>query len=78
MSRRLCGVSANSAFPMNAMMSGIALADNQFGHILNRYFDIAIARKDRPALRRYYDALTMRAAFREHVMISYEELRVRD
>jgi glutathione S-transferase len=29
-----------------------------------------------PALRRYYEALTTRSAFREHVMMSYEELRV--
>ena len=27
-------------------------------------------------LRRYYDALTTQPAFREHVMVSYEELRV--
>ncbi len=55
---------------------GFTLADVQFGRVLFRYFDIAITRQDRPALRRYYDALTARPAFREHVMISYEELRV--
>lgn len=54
------------------------LADIQFGHVLFRYYDIAITRPDRPALRRYYDALTTRPAFREHVMTSYEELRVLD
>ena len=54
------------------------MADIQFGHVLFRYFDISITRQDRPALRRYYDALTMRPAFREHVMTSYEELRVLD
>ena len=53
------------------------LADIQFGHCLFRYFDIEIARVHRPHLRRYYDALTDRTAFREHVMISYEELRER-
>ena len=52
------------------------LADIQFGHVLFRYFDIPIGRQERPALRRYYDALTARPAFREHVMMSYEELRV--
>lgn len=52
------------------------LADIQFGHLLFRYFDIPIARPDRPALRRYYDGLTTRPAYREHVMVSYEELRV--
>ncbi len=54
------------------------LADIQLGHVLFRYFDIAVTRQDRPALRRYYDALTMRLAFREHVMTSYQELRVLD
>ena len=54
------------------------LADIQFGHVLFRYYDIAITRPDRPALRRYYDALTTRPAFREYVMTSYEELRVLD
>ena len=52
------------------------LADIQFGHVLYRYFDIPIDRPESPALRRYYDALTDRPAFREHVMVSYEELRV--
>lgn len=54
------------------------LADIQFGHVLFRYFDIAITRPGRPALHRYYDALTTRPAFREHVMTPYEELRVLD
>lgn len=56
--------------------SDFTLADIQFGHLLYRYYDIAIDRPDHPALRRYYDRLTERAAFREHVMVSYEELRV--
>lgn len=55
---------------------GFTLADIQFGHVLYRYFDIEIARPDLPALRRYYEGLTRRPAFREHVMVSYEELRV--
>jgi glutathione S-transferase len=54
------------------------LADIQFGHVLYRYFDIPIVRPDRPNLRRYYDALTTRPAYREHVMVSYEELQVAD
>jgi glutathione S-transferase len=52
------------------------LADIQFGHVLYRYFDIAIERPGHPALRRYYDRLTERPAFQEHVMVSYEELKV--
>lgn len=64
----------------NAFLAGedFSLADIQFGHILYRYFDIAISRPDRPALAQYYAGLSARAAFREHVMVSYEELRVRD
>lgn len=54
------------------------LADIQLGSVLYRCFDIPVTRRDRPVLRRYYDALTERPAFREHVMISYEELRVTD
>jgi glutathione S-transferase len=46
--------------------------------VLFRYFDIPIARRDRPVLRRYYDSLATRPAFREHVMVSYDELRVLD
>ncbi len=53
-----------------------SLADIQFGHVLYRYFDIPIERPSHPNLRRYYDALTARPAFQEHVMVSYEELRV--
>jgi glutathione S-transferase len=56
--------------------NAFTLADVQFGHVLFRYFDIAIQRPDHRALRRYYDRLTERPAFREHVMVSYEELRV--
>ncbi|MGB3146152.1 MAG: glutathione S-transferase family protein [Paracoccaceae bacterium] len=52
------------------------LADIQFGHLLYRYFDIDIDRADMPALRAYYDRLTHRPAYREHVMVSYEALRV--
>lgn len=53
----------------------LTLADIQFGHILFRYFDIAIPREDRPALRRYFDGLLKRPAFCEHVVVSYEELK---
>ncbi|MET3613353.1 glutathione S-transferase [Rhizobium aquaticum] len=52
------------------------LADIQFGHVLYRYFDIDIERAERPALRRYYETLEGRQPYREHVMVSYEELRV--
>lgn len=54
------------------------LADIQLGHSLYRYFDIDISRKSYPNLRRYFDDLTKRAAFKETVMVSYDELRVFD
>jgi len=53
----------------------MTLADIQFGHILFRYFDLPFARPNHPAVRGYYDRLTARPAYREHVMVSYEELR---
>jgi len=56
----------------------LTLADIQFGHCLFRYFDIDIERSDHPHLLRYYEALAARPAFREHVMVSYEELRETD
>lgn len=54
----------------------LTLADIQFGHVLYRYFDIDIPRPSLPRLERYYGNLTERPAFQEHVMVSYEELRV--
>lgn len=52
------------------------LADIQLGHVLYRYYDIDIVRPEFPALRRYHDRLMQRPAYRAHVAISYEELRV--
>jgi glutathione S-transferase len=71
---------AEAQLSRGAFLAGddFTLADIQLGHVLFRYFDIAITRPERPALRRYYDALATRPAFREHVMLSYEELRVLD
>lgn len=52
------------------------LADIQFGHLLYRYFTIAIDRPVFPAIAQYYQRLTQHPAFAEHVMVSYDELRV--
>lgn len=54
----------------------LTLSDIQFGHVLYRYFDIAIERRDLAALRSYYDRLCLRPAYREHVMVSYDGLKV--
>jgi glutathione S-transferase len=56
--------------------NAFSLADIQFGHSLFRYFDIAIERPSYPAIEQYYQKLTQRPAFAEHVMVSYDELRV--
>ncbi|PWC12608.1 glutathione S-transferase family protein [Brenneria corticis] len=53
-----------------------SLADIQFGHILYRYFDINIERPSYPLIEKYYEELKKRPAFVEHVILSYEELRV--
>jgi glutathione S-transferase len=71
-------VIAEAQLSRHAFLAGddFTLADIQLGHVLYRYYDIAIARPELPALQRYYDRLTVRPAFRAHVMVSYEELRV--
>ncbi len=56
--------------------SALTLADIVIGAQLYRYFTIDIPRVDRPALADYYARLTGRSAYRRHVMISYEALRV--
>ena len=53
----------------------LTLADIQFGHVLYRYFGIDIPRPDMPNLKRYYGHLSERQAYRDHVMVSYDELR---
>ncbi|MGQ7949418.1 glutathione S-transferase family protein, partial [Providencia huashanensis] len=52
-----------------------SLADIQFGHVLYRYYDIDIKRKSLPYIEAYYKSLLDRPAYREHVAISYDELR---
>ena len=53
----------------------LTLADIQFGHCLWRYFDIDIDRPALPALQAYHQRLCARDAYRDTVMVSYEELR---
>jgi glutathione S-transferase len=54
------------------------LADIVIGHLLYRHFTIEIDRPDRPVLAAYYQRLSERPAYAEHVMVSYESLRARD
>lgn len=51
------------------------LADIQFGHVLFRYFDIDIQRAEFPNVRTYYNCLAKRPAYREHVMLPYDDLK---
>lgn len=68
---------ANARLTSQAFLAGddFTLADVQFGHVMYRYFDIAIDRPRHSAVERYYERLCRRPAFQEHVMVSYEELR---
>lgn len=56
----------------------LTLADIQLGHVLYRYFDLDIKRPERPNLKRYYGRLCSRSAYAENVMVSYDELRIKD
>ena len=51
-------------------------ADVMVGHILYRYFDVDFARVPTPNLETYYRRCTERPAYAEHVMVSYDSLRV--
>ena len=50
-------------------------ADIACGHILYRYFTLDWDRPNLMALAAYYKRLQERAAYRDHVMVSYESLR---
>jgi glutathione S-transferase len=54
-----------------------SFADTIFGTLLYRYFTLDFDRADTPNLRAYYDRLTQRPAYAEHVMISYDSLRAK-
>ncbi|ODT82311.1 MAG: glutathione S-transferase [Pelagibacterium sp. SCN 64-44] len=71
---------ADAQLATNPFLAGPDLtpADIQFAHILYRYYDIGIERPARPHVERYYRAMTERPAYREHVMVSYDPLRVLD
>ena len=51
-----------------------SLADIVVGHLLYRYFDIDIRRRELPRVAAYYARLCQRSAYQEHVMISYAPL----
>ena len=51
-------------------------ADIMVGHNLYRYYTLDFERAATPNLDAYYARLRERPAFREHVMVPYDELRV--
>jgi len=53
----------------------LTLADVSIGHLLYRWFAIDIPRAPNPAVEAYYDRLTGRPAYREHVMVDFSVLR---
>ena len=53
----------------------LTLADIVFGHSLYRYYDIDIPRAEFTNLERYYHTLSARPAYKNTVMVSYDELR---
>jgi glutathione S-transferase len=55
----------------------LTLADIAAGTSLYRYYELEIERPPLAQVERWYRALQQRAAFREHVMIPFEELRGR-
>ena len=54
----------------------LCFADIMAGHLLYRYFTLEFQRAETPNLEAYYERLQERPAYREHVMVSYDGLRV--
>ena len=54
---------------------GFTFADIACGHILHRYHTLDWSRPDLPALQAYYERLQTRAAYRDHAMVNYDDLR---
>lgn len=54
----------------------LTLADIAFGHQLYRYYTLEIDRPSRLVAERYYQGLCARPGYRQHVMVSYDQLRV--
>ncbi|OED36506.1 glutathione S-transferase [Chromatiales bacterium (ex Bugula neritina AB1)] len=71
---------ADTQLGNNPFIAGneFSIADLMFGHLLYRYYDIEIERPHFNNISRYYATLTNRPAYREHVMVSYDELRASD
>ncbi|WP_174803839.1 glutathione S-transferase family protein [Martelella limonii] len=73
---RLLGI-AESQLEGHAYLAGdvLTLSDIAFGHQLFRYYTLPIDRPARPRVEAYYERLSRRPAYAEHVMVSYDSLR---
>ena len=68
---------ADAQLNQNRYIAGgdFTMADIQFGHVLYRYYEVPIDRSENfENIRRYYNELTLRQAYQDHVMVSYAEL----
>ncbi|MEO1139081.1 MAG: glutathione S-transferase family protein [Pseudomonadota bacterium] len=54
----------------------LTAADIVIGHLLYRWFTMDIPRAANPMVEAYYQRLAQRPAYRTHVMVSYDPLRV--
>lgn len=70
--RLLDGMLAQHPFLLG---EAISLADIAIGSMLFRYFSLDLPRPDLPHLAAWYARLQRRPAYREHVMVSFENLR---
>lgn len=57
--------------------SYLTFADIIIGALLYRYFDLDFPRVETPNLKRYYEGLTARETYQQHMMVSYESLKWR-
>ena len=55
----------------------LTFADMITGNLLYRYYTLDFDRAETPSLDAYYARLSARPHYREHVMVSYEDLRTR-
>lgn len=69
---------AEARLTRHAWLAGdnFTLADIAFGTPLFRYYEMDIPRAPLPALRGYYDRLCARPTYAQHVMVSFDDLRV--
>ena len=53
----------------------LAMADIVIGATLYRYYEMPIERPGLAGIRGWYERLKARPAYRQHVMVSFEDLR---